>query len=78
MFSGLSPTYKGILLALMGYTAFAITDICAKWLSAEYSVYQIIVAQNGIACVLLVAFSPFLVVIRLVVKPLRTVQPGLW
>ncbi len=44
----------------MGYTAFAITDICAKWLSAEYSVYQIIVAQNGIACVLLVAFSPFL------------------
>jgi drug/metabolite transporter (DMT)-like permease len=60
MFNGLSPTYKGILLALGGYTSFAITDICAKWLSAHYSVYQVIVAQNGLACVLLIAFSPFL------------------
>lgn len=60
MFSGLSPTYKGILLALGGYTAFAVADICAKWLSAHYSIYQVICFENGLACALLLLFAPFL------------------
>lgn len=60
MFSGLSPTYKGILSALGGYTAFSIADICAKWLSGYYSIYQVICFENGLACVLLVLFAPFL------------------
>ncbi len=47
-------------MALGGYTAFAIADICAKWLSAHYSIYQVICLENGLACVLLLLFSPFL------------------
>ncbi len=60
MFSALSPTYKGILLALLGYTAFAIADICAKWLARYYSIYEIIAFENGLAVLFLLAFSPLL------------------
>ncbi len=60
MFSALSPTYKGILLALTGYTAFAVADICAKWLAGHYSIYEIICVENALAVVLLLAVSPLL------------------
>lgn len=60
MFSGLTPTYKGILLALTGYSAFAMADACAKWLMQYYSVYQVIAIENMIALVLLLAFAPLL------------------
>lgn len=60
MFSALSPTYKGILLALTGYTAFSVADICAKWLTQSYSIYQVIVIDSAFACALLLALSPWL------------------
>jgi len=60
MFSGLSPTYKGILLALSGYSAFAVADICAKWLMQHYTVSQVICIENILAVILLVILSPLL------------------
>jgi drug/metabolite transporter (DMT)-like permease len=60
MFSSLSPTYKGILLALTGYSAFAVADICAKWLMQYYTVSQVICIENILAVVLLVILSPLL------------------
>ena len=64
MFSGLHPIYKGILLAFTGYTAFAVSDICAKWLAEQgYSLYQIIAIDCLIAVGLLLALSPFVPVL---------------
>jgi drug/metabolite transporter (DMT)-like permease len=60
MFSALSPAYKGILLALVGYSAFSVADACAKWLSDFYSIYQIVAFENLLAVVLLLACAPFL------------------
>lgn len=57
MFNALSPTYKGIILALSGYTAFAIADICAKWLAQYYSIYQIIHIEGLVSLVILLALS---------------------
>jgi drug/metabolite transporter (DMT)-like permease len=59
MFNGLSNTYKGILLALGGYSAFSVADLCAKWLAQSYSIYQIITFENAFALGLLLAFAPF-------------------
>lgn len=60
MFSSLSPTYKGILLALIGYSAFAVADICAKWLMQHYTVSQVICIENILAVTLLVILAPLL------------------
>lgn len=60
MFSALSPTYKGILLALTGYSAFAVADICAKWLMQYYTVSQVICVENVLAVILLIILSPLL------------------
>ena len=60
MFNQLSPTYKGILFALLGYTCFAGSDFCAKWLTQLYSIYQVITIDSAVACGLLLAFSPWL------------------
>lgn len=60
MFSGLSPTYKGILLALSGYSAFAVADICAKWLMQHYTVSQVICIENILAVIFLVMLAPLL------------------
>ena len=38
MLSGLSPAQKGIFLAIAGFSAFAVSDTCAKWLSQTYSI----------------------------------------
>ncbi len=42
MFSRLSKTQKGILFALTGFSAFVISDSCAKWLTRDYDVLQIV------------------------------------
>lgn len=60
MFSALSPTYKGILLAIGGYSAFSIADICAKWLAQTYSIYQVISFENALAIAILLIFAHFL------------------
>jgi len=61
MFNQLTATHKGMLLALIGYTAFAFSDTSVKWLSEQgYSIYQIIATNTGIGACLMVLFSPFL------------------
>jgi drug/metabolite transporter (DMT)-like permease len=57
MFSHLNPVYKGILLALVGYTAFAFSDTCTKVLLSRYSIYQVITIDNVIAALLLLTIS---------------------
>ncbi len=58
MFTRLHPTYKGILLALLGYSAFACGDAGFKFLSGHYSISRVLVIENICACLLLLAASP--------------------
>ena len=48
----------GMLLGLMGYTAFAFSDAFAKWMAQGYSVYQVIAMSNLCACILLLCLLP--------------------
>lgn len=57
MFNGLSPTYKALLLALLAYMAFAISDAAVKFLTSYYSVYQIISSVMALSSLFLLAFS---------------------
>jgi len=59
MFSNLSENIKGILLALLGYSAFAVSDAMAKYLSQYYAVVQIIGTVAIFTCALIVLISPF-------------------
>ncbi len=47
-------------MALAGYSAFAVADICAKWLMQYYTVSQVICVENILAVILLVILSPLL------------------
>lgn len=60
MLTSLSPSRRGIIFALLGYTAFAFSDINAKWLVRDFETIQLIVLQNGLASVLLVALAPLM------------------
>ncbi len=60
MFKALSPTYKGIILALIGYSGFAISDTPAKILTASYPTVQITCYIMLTAALMLLAFSPLL------------------
>lgn len=42
MLSTFNDTQKGILYALIGFSAFVFSDSCAKWLSDDYPVLQIV------------------------------------
>jgi len=42
MLSTLNRTQKGTLYALLGFSAFVISDSCAKWLTPHYPVLQIV------------------------------------
>ena len=55
MFNALNPTYKGIILAFIGFTAFAFGDVISKWLTAEYSVFQVVFINHSFACLYLLA-----------------------
>ncbi len=57
MFNHLPPVYKGILLALIGYTCFSFSDICAKYLVQYYPVYEVITLDNGAAACFLLIFA---------------------
>ena len=57
MFKQISPVYKGILLALFGYTAFSFSDTCTKFLVSHYPIYQVITIDNAIAALFLVIIS---------------------
>jgi drug/metabolite transporter (DMT)-like permease len=56
----LSPKEKGMILAFLGYTAFSFSDTFGKFLSADYSVYQITGTNYAVACLVLLAFSRYL------------------
>jgi drug/metabolite transporter (DMT)-like permease len=58
MFKHSSPVYRGIALALTGYTAFAFSDTCTKVLLGRYNIYQVITIDNVIAALLLLAIAP--------------------
>lgn len=60
MFKSLNTTQKGMVWALLGYSAFALSDTCAKFLTAEYSFWQIICLDTGLAAVFMIALSPIL------------------
>lgn len=60
MFKDLPPVYKGILLALTGYTGFAFSDTCTKFLVARYPLTQVIAIENAVAALLLLAFAEHL------------------
>lgn len=42
MLSNLNNAQKGILYAILGYSAFVVSDSCAKWLTPHYPVFQIV------------------------------------
>jgi drug/metabolite transporter (DMT)-like permease len=60
MFSALSPTYKGLLLGLAGYSLFTVVDMLVKFVSPTYSVYQIIVSVDIVSVLILLILSPWL------------------
>jgi len=49
----LAKTPKGILLAFIGFTAFALCDVSSKWLTTEYSVFQVVFINHALACIYL-------------------------
>lgn len=53
MFNHLSTSYKGMLFAFAGFTAFAFGDVASKWLTTDYPVFQVIFVNHGIACLYL-------------------------
>ncbi|MGB0720146.1 MAG: DMT family transporter [Bdellovibrionales bacterium] len=60
MFNNLTSTQKGIALALIGYSGFAISDASAKFLTGHYDIFVIIAYIMLIASGFLLAAAPFL------------------
>lgn len=58
--TSLTAVQKGMLCAFLGYTSFAFADICAKWLTTQFSVYQVIFMDQFLACILMLAALPWL------------------
>jgi drug/metabolite transporter (DMT)-like permease len=58
MFNDLSVAHKGMILALVGFTSYAFSDICAKWLTQEFSIYQVLFQNNLCASVVLLLAAP--------------------
>ncbi len=57
MFNRINPVYKGIVLALFGYTAFSFADTCTKYLVGHYPIYQVIAIDNTLAALFLLVIS---------------------
>lgn len=53
MFSALSPSLKGILLALLAFTCFSFADASGKWLSGAYNIYVIVGVEYIFGCLFL-------------------------
>lgn len=60
LFGHLNKSQVGMILALVGFTSYAFSDICAKWLVMHYSSYQAIAINNGFACCFLLLALPWL------------------
>ena len=68
-FNQLTHIQKGMLLAFVGYSGFAISDASAKFLTAHYDTFQIIAYIMLFAAVILLVASPLM-------GGLSAVQPG--
>ncbi|MCB1839818.1 MAG: DMT family transporter [Alphaproteobacteria bacterium] len=60
MLSGLSPTQKGIFLAVCGFTAFSVSDTTSKWLSLSYPIFTVIGYMSLFSVLSGLVLSPFL------------------
>lgn len=60
MMSQLSTNQKGMILALVGYTAFALSDTAVKWIAPHYPVFQVMCIQTGISSLYLLCLARFL------------------
>tara|TARA_B100001989_G_scaffold253250_1_gene239244 strand:- start:658 stop:1524 length:867 start_codon:yes stop_codon:yes gene_type:complete len=60
MLNRFENTKKGIIFALFGFSAFVISDSCAKWLSSRYDVIDIVVWSYIFALTIGLIFSPIL------------------
>jgi drug/metabolite transporter (DMT)-like permease len=56
----LSSNLKGIILAIIGFSAFAMTDATVKFLSLEYHVLEILFWEAAFAVMLSILLSPWL------------------
>lgn len=56
----LSPIPKAMILAFIGFTAFAFADTCVKYLTQHYDIFVIIGIENFIAGLMLLACAPLL------------------
>lgn len=60
MYKSLSPVYKGITFALIGYSGFAISDASAKFLTDSYPVMLVIFYITFASALLLLCVSPWI------------------
>ncbi len=58
MFKHLPVKYKAILLTLLGYFGFTVSDAAVKVLTPHYSIYQIIASDLFFASLILLALAP--------------------
>jgi len=64
MFSSLSPNIKGIILALIGFTSFAVADATAKYMSAYYEAIHFVGIAGIFTTLFLLVLSPLMGGIR--------------
>ncbi len=60
MFNDLSISQKGMILALLGFTSYALSDVCAKWLTQDIPIFQTILLTNASACGFFLLAAPWL------------------
>ena len=60
LFLQLNNNFKGITLAIAGFSAFAISDATSKWLSHQYEPLQVVGMNALFAMITILVFAPFL------------------
>ncbi|MEM7651308.1 MAG: DMT family transporter [Pseudomonadota bacterium] len=68
IFSQLSKAHKGILYAFIGFTAFAFGDVASKWLTADYSFFQVVFINHSIAIIYLLALLQYQVGVKVLAR----------
>lgn len=59
MFTHFSNNLKGMILGLISFGAFAVSDATSKWLTVDYSTFQIMGLNNLFALLLVLILAPF-------------------
>ena len=60
LFLQLNNNFKGITLAIAGFSAFAISDATSKWLSHQYEPLQVVGMNALFSMITILIFAPFL------------------